>query len=90
MARLIKTTSQFGVEFDSLADVVSFWVAPAFMLYSFALHPLGRAAWFGAFLFVDLRRAAPGPLQRQTGSVRPALLRRPADPGRGRRGGVAW
>jgi len=39
------------VEFDSLADVVSFGVAPAFMLYSFALAPLGRAAWLGAFLF---------------------------------------
>ena len=51
VARLTKTTSQFGVEFDSLADVVSFGVAPAFMLYAFALRPLGRAAWLGAFLF---------------------------------------
>ena len=51
VARLTKTTTQFGVEFDSLADVVSFGVAPAFMLYSFALAPLGRAAWLGAFLF---------------------------------------
>jgi CDP-diacylglycerol--serine O-phosphatidyltransferase len=52
VARLMKATSQFGVEFDSLADVVSFCVAPAFLLYSFALNQLGRAAWFGAFLFV--------------------------------------
>jgi CDP-diacylglycerol--serine O-phosphatidyltransferase len=52
VARLTKTTTQFGVEFDSLADVVSFGVAPAFMLYSIALAPLGRAAWLGAFLFV--------------------------------------
>jgi CDP-diacylglycerol---serine O-phosphatidyltransferase len=52
VARLMKATSQFGVEYDSLADVVSFCVAPAFLLYSFALHPLGRAAWFGAFLFL--------------------------------------
>jgi CDP-diacylglycerol---serine O-phosphatidyltransferase len=51
VARLTKTTTQFGVEFDSLADVVSFGVAPAFMLYAFALAPLGRAAWLGAFLF---------------------------------------
>jgi CDP-diacylglycerol--serine O-phosphatidyltransferase len=51
VARLTKTTTQFGVEFDSLADVVSFGVAPAFMLYALALAPLGRAAWFGAFLF---------------------------------------
>jgi CDP-diacylglycerol--serine O-phosphatidyltransferase len=52
VARLIKATSQFGVEYDSLADVISFCVAPAFLLYAFALQPLGRAAWLGAFLFV--------------------------------------
>jgi CDP-diacylglycerol--serine O-phosphatidyltransferase len=52
VARLTKTTSQFGVELDSLADVVTFGVAPAFVLYSMALAPLGRAAWLGAFLFV--------------------------------------
>lgn len=52
VARLMKVTSQFGVEFDSLADVVSFCVAPAFLLYAFALKDLGRPAWFGAFLFV--------------------------------------
>ena len=51
VARLTKTTTQFGVEFDSLADVVSFGVAPAFMLYAFVLGRLGRAAWLGAFLF---------------------------------------
>jgi CDP-diacylglycerol--serine O-phosphatidyltransferase len=52
VARLTKTTTQFGVEFDSLADVVSFCVAPAFMLYTVALESLGRAAWLGGFLFV--------------------------------------
>jgi len=52
VARLMKATSQFGVEYDSLADVVSFGVAPAFLLYSFALRDLGRPAWFAAFLFV--------------------------------------
>ncbi len=52
VARLMKATSQFGLEFDSLADVVSFCVAPAFLLYVFALSQLGRPAWFGAFLFV--------------------------------------
>jgi CDP-diacylglycerol--serine O-phosphatidyltransferase len=51
VARLTKTTTQFGVEFDSLADVVSFCVAPAFMLYTLALSGLGRAAWLGVFLF---------------------------------------
>ncbi len=52
VARLTKTTTQFGVEYDSLADVVSFCVAPAFLLYSWALSELGRAAWLAGFLFV--------------------------------------
>jgi len=52
VARLTNTQTQFGVEFDSLADVVSFCVAPAFMLYALVLGRLGRAAWLGAFLFV--------------------------------------
>jgi CDP-diacylglycerol--serine O-phosphatidyltransferase len=52
VARLMKATSQFGVEYDSLADVISFGVAPAFLLYAFALRDLGRPAWFAAFLFV--------------------------------------
>ena len=52
VARLMKATSQFGVEYDSLADVISFCVAPAFLLYMFALRDLGRPAWFAAFLFV--------------------------------------
>ena len=52
VARLTRTTTQFGVEFDSLADVVSFCVAPAFMLYALALQQFGRVAWLGAFLFV--------------------------------------
>jgi CDP-diacylglycerol---serine O-phosphatidyltransferase len=52
VARLMKATSQFGVEYDSLADVVSFCVAPAFLVFAFALSHLGRPAWFAAFLFV--------------------------------------
>lgn len=52
VARLTNTTTQFGLEFDSLADVVSFCVAPAFLLYAWALSHLGRAAWLAAFLFV--------------------------------------
>jgi CDP-diacylglycerol---serine O-phosphatidyltransferase len=52
VARLIKATSQFGVEYDSLADVVSFCAAPALLLYSFALSSLGRAAWPAAVLFL--------------------------------------
>jgi CDP-diacylglycerol---serine O-phosphatidyltransferase len=69
VARLMKATSQFGVEYDSLADVISFCVAPAFLLYSFALHPLGRAAWFGGFLFVVCGALRLARFNVQTGSV---------------------
>ncbi len=52
VARLTRTTTQFGIEFDSLADVVSFGVAPALLLYSWALLPLGRVGIGAAFLYV--------------------------------------
>ena len=52
IARLTGTTSDFGLEFDSLADMVSFGVAPALLAYHWALAPLGRTGWLVAFLFV--------------------------------------
>jgi CDP-diacylglycerol--serine O-phosphatidyltransferase len=51
-ARLTKTTSQFGVEFDSLADVVSFGVAPAVLVYLWALAPWKTWGWLAACTFV--------------------------------------
>lgn len=51
VARLTKTQSEFGVQFDSLADVISFGVAPALLLYKWALQPLGFWGLFLAFLF---------------------------------------
>lgn len=52
IARVTRSTSKFGVEFDSLADLVSFGVAPGLMMYLWALAPLGRLGWLAAFLFV--------------------------------------
>ena len=52
VARLTNTTSQFGVEFDSLADLVAFGVTPGLMMYAWALKPFGRLGWLAAFLFV--------------------------------------
>lgn len=69
VARLIKATSQFGVEFDSLADVVSFCVAPAFLLYSFALADMPRAAWFGTALFLICGALRLARFNVQTGTV---------------------
>lgn len=51
VARLTKTQSQFGVELDSLADVVSFGVVPAMLLYRWALAPLGFLGIFISFTF---------------------------------------
>jgi CDP-diacylglycerol--serine O-phosphatidyltransferase len=52
IARLTGTTSGFGLEFDSLADVVSFGLAPSLLVYHWALRPTGRVGWLLAFLFV--------------------------------------
>jgi CDP-diacylglycerol---serine O-phosphatidyltransferase len=52
VARLTGTTSKFGVEYDSLADLVSFGVTPGLMMYAWALKPFGRLGWLASFLFV--------------------------------------
>ncbi|WP_298271944.1 CDP-diacylglycerol--serine O-phosphatidyltransferase [Geobacter sp.] len=52
VARLTGTSSKFGVEYDSLADLVSFGVAPGLLMYKWALQPFGRLGWLAAFLFV--------------------------------------
>ncbi len=52
IARVTGTTSEFGLQFDSLADIVSFGVAPAVLTYQWALWPLGRVGWLVAFIFV--------------------------------------
>jgi CDP-diacylglycerol--serine O-phosphatidyltransferase len=52
VARLTGTTSRFGAEYDSLADLVAFGVAPAILAFSWALEPWGRLGWLAAFLYV--------------------------------------
>jgi CDP-diacylglycerol---serine O-phosphatidyltransferase len=52
VARATKTTSQFGVEYDSLSDLVAFGVAPGLLAYLWALQPFGRLGWVAAFLYV--------------------------------------
>jgi len=51
IARLIKGTSRFGAELDSLADFVNFGVAPALILYFWELHELRSAGWIAALVF---------------------------------------
>ena len=52
IARLTGTSSDFGVQFDSLADVISFGIAPAVLTFGWGLAPLGRWGWAAGFLFV--------------------------------------
>jgi CDP-diacylglycerol--serine O-phosphatidyltransferase len=52
IARLTNTTSEFGVEFDSMADIISFGMAPAVLTFAWGLSTLGRLGWAAAFLFV--------------------------------------
>ncbi len=52
VARLTKTTSKFGVEYDSLADLTAFGVAPGILAYLWSLQGFGRLGWLAAFLYV--------------------------------------
>lgn len=52
LARLTRSTSKFGAEYDSLCDVVSFGVAPGLLMFHWALQPFGRLGWMACFLFV--------------------------------------
>ena len=52
VARMTGSTSRFGMELDSICDMVSFGVAPALLAYLWALLPYGRYGWLAAFLYV--------------------------------------
>lgn len=51
LARLTRSTSKFGAEYDSLCDLASFGMAPAILLHQWALQPFGRLGWLACFLF---------------------------------------
>jgi CDP-diacylglycerol--serine O-phosphatidyltransferase len=51
VARLTRTQSEFGAEYDSLSDMVSFGVAPALVMYEWAFRGLGKWGWFAAFIY---------------------------------------
>lgn len=52
VARLTDTTSAFGAQYDSLCDLISFGMAPALIMYLWALQPFGRVGWLASFVFV--------------------------------------
>ncbi|WP_461482360.1 CDP-diacylglycerol--serine O-phosphatidyltransferase [Porticoccus sp.] len=53
VARLTHTSSEFGVQYDSLSDMVSFGVAPAVVAFSWMLNELGRVGWAAAFIYAS-------------------------------------
>jgi CDP-diacylglycerol--serine O-phosphatidyltransferase len=53
IARLTNTESAFGAQFDSLSDMVSFGVAPALIMFSYAFAPLGRLGWAASFIYMS-------------------------------------
>jgi CDP-diacylglycerol--serine O-phosphatidyltransferase len=52
IARATNTVSKFGIEYDSLADLISFGLAPGIMIYLWHLKPMGRIGWLAAFLYM--------------------------------------
>ncbi len=52
VAKFSGATSKFGMQYDSLADLVSFGIAPALLAFSWALRPYGKFGWLAAFTFV--------------------------------------
>jgi len=51
VARLTHTQSEFGAEYDSLSDMVSFGVAPSLLMYEWAFRDIGKWGWFAAFIY---------------------------------------
>ena len=75
VARWTRTESAFGKEYDSLADMVAFGVAPAIVVYQWGVvrigeygHAWGRFGWLVAFFYAAVRGAAPRALQRALAS----------------------
>jgi CDP-diacylglycerol--serine O-phosphatidyltransferase len=69
VARLTKSNTAFGVELDSLADVVSFGLAPAILAFSWGLWPLRRLGWAAGFIFVTAAAMRLARFNIQTATV---------------------
>ena len=69
VARLTNTQSEFGAQYDSLADMVSFGVAPALVTFSWALGSLGKIGWIAAFIYVAGAALRLARFNTQIGSV---------------------
>ncbi|HYD48651.1 MAG TPA: CDP-diacylglycerol--serine O-phosphatidyltransferase, partial [Terriglobales bacterium] len=52
VARMTRTSTRFGIEYDSLSDVIAFGVAPGLLVYTWALRPWGTVGWLAASIYV--------------------------------------
>ena len=69
IARMTKTESDFGVQYDSLSDMVSFGLAPALVVYQWSLHGLGKLGWLAAFVFAAAAALRLARFNAQAGSA---------------------
>ena len=69
IARATNTSSKFGIEYDSLADLISFGLAPGLMIYLWALRQLGRIGWLAAFLFMACGALRLARFNSQVGTI---------------------
>lgn len=69
IARLTNTESAFGAQFDSLSDMVSFGVAPALIMFSWAFAPLGRVGWAASFIYMSCAALRLARFNVQLGTV---------------------
>jgi CDP-diacylglycerol--serine O-phosphatidyltransferase len=69
IARVTRTVSKFGLEYDSLSDAISFGVAPGILVYLWALQPFGRLGWLAALLFVACGTLRLARFNTQAGSI---------------------
>ena len=71
IARMTHTTSAFGVQYDSLSDLIAFGVAPGILVFLWALRPFNRLGWLAAFLYVVCGALRLARFNVQVGQVDP-------------------
>ena len=74
VARLTHSTTRFGIELDSLSDLVAFGIAPAVLIYSWGMQSFGRIGWGAAFLFVTCGALRLARFNVQMGSTESKLF----------------
>lgn len=80
VARLTHTQSDFGVQYDSLSDMIAFGLAPALVVYEWSLHSLGKIGWLAAFVFTAAAGLRLARFNTQSGSADKGYFRGLASP----------